>query len=225
MDLTSPAPLSLTSLLINLGLGLLLSTFVAWFYKNYSNSFTNRSRFSPLLPLLTLTTVLVISVVKSSLALSLGLVGALSIVRFRTAIKDPEELLFLFLAITIGLGLGADQRLPTLIAVAVIMTYLFIRRKARSDRGITHNMYLNLTLTNPDNDTDGNVFSRANEILLNHFDDLNLRRLDTSPDNLQITYFLSVTDQDKLIALMDELKVQFPKCSASLMDRENMLGG
>ena len=166
-----------------------------------------------------------ISVVKSSLALSLGLVGALSIVRFRTAIKDPEELLFLFLAITIGLGLGADQRIPTLIAVAVIMTYLFIRRKAGSDRGLTHNMYLNLALVNHDNDTDGNVFSKANDVLLNHFDDLNLRRLDTSPDNLQITYFLSVTDQDKLIALMDELKVQFPNCSASIMDRDNMLGG
>ena len=206
MDLTSPAPLSLSSLLINLCLGLVLSTFVAWYYKNYSNSFTNRSRFSPLLPLLTLTTVLVISVVKSSLALSLGLVGALSIVRFRTAIKEPEELLFLFLAITIGLGLGADQRIPTLLAVAVIMTYLFIRRKMKSDRGMTHNMYLNLAIAVTDNDTDGNVFSRANDILLKQFDELNMRRLDANPENLQITYFLSVTKQDDLIALMDELK-------------------
>jgi len=225
MDLTSPAPLSLSSLLINLGLGLLLSTLVAWYYKNYSNSFTNRSRFSPLLPLLTLTTVLVISVVKSSLALSLGLVGALSIVRFRTAIKEPEELLFLFLAITIGLGLGADQRIPTLIAVAVIIAYLFISRKVKSDRGITHNMYLNLTIADIDNDTYGNVFSRINEILLKHFDELNMRRLDTNPDNLQATYFLSVTNRDDLIALMDELNNQFPECSVSLMDRENLLGG
>jgi len=225
MDLTSPAPLSLTSLLINLGLGVILSIFVAWYYKKYSNSFTNRSRFSPLLPLLTLTTVLVISVVKSSLALSLGLVGALSIVRFRTAIKDPEELLFLFLAITIGLGLGADQRIPTIIAVAFIMAYLFIRRKIRSEKGITHNMYLNLTLANSDSDTGENVFARANDILLNHFDDLNLRRLDTNPDNLQITYFLSVTDQNQLITAMDELKEHFPGSSTSLVDRENMLGG
>jgi hypothetical protein len=225
MDLTSPAPLSLSSLLINLCLGLLLSLFVAWYYKNYSNSFSNRSRFAPLLPLLTLTTVLVISVVKSSLALSLGLVGALSIVRFRTAIKEPEELLFLFLAITIGLGLGADQRIPTLLAVAVIMAYLFIRRKMKTDRGMTHNMYLNLALTGTDNETDGNIFSRANDILLNHFDELNMRRLDANPENLQITYFLSVTKQEDLAALMDELKDQFPGCSITLMDRENLLGG
>ena len=56
-----------------------------------------------------MTTLLVIAVVKSSLALSLGLVGALSIVRFRTPIKEPEELAYIFLAIALGLCLGADQ--------------------------------------------------------------------------------------------------------------------
>ena len=48
-------------------------------------------------------------IVKTSLALSLGLVGALSIVRFRAAIKEPEELVYLFLIIAIGLGCGANQ--------------------------------------------------------------------------------------------------------------------
>ena len=61
----------------------------------------------------TVATVVVISIVKSSLALSLGLVGALSIVRFRSAIKEPEELAYLFLSIGIGLGLGAGQRVVT----------------------------------------------------------------------------------------------------------------
>ena len=53
------------------------------------------------MPLAIITT-LVITVIKFSLALSLGLVGALSIVRFRAAIKEPEELVFLFLIISIG---------------------------------------------------------------------------------------------------------------------------
>ena len=50
-----------------------------------------------------MTTMLIISIVKSSLALSLGLVGALSIIRFRAAIKEPEELAYLFLAIGISI--------------------------------------------------------------------------------------------------------------------------
>ena len=57
--------------------------------------------------LITMTTMLIISIVKSSLALSLGLVGALSVIRFRAAIKEPEELTYLFLTIAIGLGFGA----------------------------------------------------------------------------------------------------------------------
>ena len=55
-----------------------------------------------------MTTYIVIMVVKNSLALSLGLVGALSIVRFRAAIKEPEELVYLFLIIAAGLGCGAN---------------------------------------------------------------------------------------------------------------------
>ena len=76
-------------------------------------------------PFVLLTTVLVISIVKSSLALSLGLVGALSIVRFRTPIKEPEELAYLFLCIAAGLGLGANQTLPTIIAIILILTVMF----------------------------------------------------------------------------------------------------
>ena len=95
-----PPPVSILSMTLNLVLGLVLSLLVAWYYSHYGQSFANRNKFALLLPALTLTTAIVITIVKSSLALSLGLVGALSIVRFRTAIKDPEELIFLFIAIT-----------------------------------------------------------------------------------------------------------------------------
>ena len=109
-ELIALDPLSLTTLIVDLLLGALLSSVVAWYYARFGESFTNRVKLARLLPILCLTTLLVISVVKASLALSLGLVGALSIVRFRTAIKEPEELLYLFIAIAIGIGLGAGQR-------------------------------------------------------------------------------------------------------------------
>ena len=63
---------------------------------------------------------------KSSLALSLGLVGALSIVRFRAAIKEPEELVYLFLVIATGLGCGADQIKITLIGVVVAILLIYL---------------------------------------------------------------------------------------------------
>ena len=98
-------PLPLTEVIINLAVGAFLAFLLRLHFFRFSNSLTNRSEFLTVLPFITLTTILIISIVKSSLALSLGLVGALSIVRFRTPIKEPEELAYLFISIAIGLGL------------------------------------------------------------------------------------------------------------------------
>src|SRR5210317_1354189 len=87
----------------------ILSFFVQLFYIKYSSTLSNKKEFSKNFVILAVTTCIVIMIVKSSLALSLGLVGALSIVRFRAAIKEPEELVYLFLIIAIGLGCGAGQ--------------------------------------------------------------------------------------------------------------------
>ena len=86
----------------------------------------DRDDFSNLFPFITLTIVLVIYIVKSSIALSLGLVGALSIVRFRTPIKEPEELAYLFICIAAGLGYGANQTIPTTVAVLVILLLVYL---------------------------------------------------------------------------------------------------
>ena len=82
---------------------------IAQMYLKYAMTLGNRQSFSAIFVLLGITTAIVITVVKFSLALSLGLVGALSIVRFRSAIKEPEELVYLFLIIGIGISMGANQ--------------------------------------------------------------------------------------------------------------------
>lgn len=106
---------------LNLGTAGILAGLMALLYSKWGRGQSHRTLFATNFFLLTMTTMLVISVVKSSLALSLGLVGALSVVRFRTAIKDPEELSFLFLSIAVGLGLGADQRIVTVVGLTIIL--------------------------------------------------------------------------------------------------------
>ena len=91
--------------IINLSLTAVLALILSQIYIRFGRSLSNRRMFSRNFLLITMTTMLIITIVKSSLALSLGLVGALSIIRFRAAIKEPEELAYLFLAISIGLGL------------------------------------------------------------------------------------------------------------------------
>ena len=95
-------------------------------YEISSSSLTDKSQISNIIPLLSATTFLVILVVKSSLALSLGLVGALSIVRFRTPIKEPEELVYLFISIALGLGFGSGQITITSTIFLFILIIIFI---------------------------------------------------------------------------------------------------
>jgi hypothetical protein len=118
------AEVSIISTLFNLILCMLTVSAVAWYYKRYSSVLGGKTHIGSVLPLIGLTVFLVITIVKSSLALSLGLVGALSIVRFRTPIKEPEELGFLFLTIAIGLGFGAGFQLVTASVTIAILLFL-----------------------------------------------------------------------------------------------------
>ncbi len=218
--LVNPEPLSVNALAFNLLLGIVLSVFVAWYYARFGEALSNRRKFARLLPMLSLVTILVISVVKASLALSLGLVGALSIVRFRTAIKDPEELLYLFLAIAIGLGLGADQRIPTLVAVGLILIFLIVSRLS-TRRVQRRNLYLNIQVPEAE---ETNEFQVISDILAERIDFVDMRRLDRHNHTLQMTYFLDCTDQRELMKLMDDLKRAVPECSFSFVDQNSMPG-
>ena len=125
--ITQNIHVSSTDFIINILITAILSEILAYIYKQFSKSFSNRNITSNNFVYVALTTMLIITVVKSSLALSLGLVGALSIVRFRTAIKDPEELAYLFLSIAIGLGLGANQRYVTMVGFVIIVLIIIIK--------------------------------------------------------------------------------------------------
>ena len=213
-------PLSISALMFNLLIGIILSTAVAWYYSRFGEALANRAKFARLLPILCLITILVISIIKSSLALSLGLVGALSIVRFRTAIKEPEELIYLFMAIAIGLGLGADQQVPTIVAMCVLMA-LLIGTRLVAFRSKERNLYLNLQV--PEQET-ASSFESVNDILVKHARFVDMRRIDRVNHTLQLTYFLDCKDQDRLARLMDELKSSIPDCSFSFIDQNHVPG-
>ena len=218
LGLTAPAPLSLATLTLNLLISIVLSGSLAWVYARYGTSLSNRGRFAQTLPLLAMTTVLVISVVKSSLALSLGLVGALSIVRFRTAIKEPEELLYLFMSMAIGVGLGADQRNPTVVAVAAVVVFLLVRTLVLP-RKETSNLYLNVMTPQT-----ARAAQQIREVLIEHTSRADLRRMDSSSASLQATYLVSLSSDQALFSLMDALRAQLPDCEVSFVEQDNRLG-
>ena len=224
MDLTSPAPLSIDTLITNLLIGIVLSVILALYYGKYGTSLSNRIRFSFNLPLLALITLLVISIVKSSLALSLGLVGALSIVRFRTAIKDPEELINLFLAIAIGLGLGADQRIPTIVAFAIIMLFQVLYRLVFWNK-VRRNNTLFVNIEGEINGMAENYFESINAAIQEIFPEIDLRRLDASNSNIQMTYYINFNAPELISQLLAKLHKLHPALSVSIIEQNNLLGG
>lgn len=107
LDKLNAGELTMTAIAITLGVALVMGLFIYFVYRlNTRNSFYNRS-FNKSLAILPVITAAIMLAMGSNLTISLGMVGALSIVRFRNAVKDPSDLTYLFWSISVGIVVGA----------------------------------------------------------------------------------------------------------------------
>ena len=136
--LESVTEFSILDTLIGLGFALVIGLFIFVIYKKTLTGVLYSNGFALTLVGLSLVTTLVIMAVTSNVVLSLGMVGALSIVRFRTAIKEPVEIVFLFWSLAVGIVIGAGMIPLAVIGSAIIglILLLFANRKVR------HNPYI-----------------------------------------------------------------------------------
>jgi len=117
---------SATSILVSLLLSFVLGLVVMAVYKlTYTGVFFNKS-YAFGLVLSTMITAVIIATVNSNLALSLGMVGALSIVRFRTAVKDPTDTIFMFWTVAVGIMTGAGFYYVSVLATVVLAALYLI---------------------------------------------------------------------------------------------------
>lgn len=213
---------SLLDLSINFAICLILTVVCSWHYNKRAQKRVLRRDLGLVLPVIALTTLLVISVVKSSLALSLGLVGALSIVRFRTPIKEPEELAYIFLSIAIGLSLGADQRETAALGVLVILSFIsasnLLRTEKRKEEG---NLLVTVNIPK-DGMEEKNELHSATDILLKIGKDLNIRRIDKRPEVLAITCIARFDGLNDMKDFSKEFSEHFPKGSFTILDDSSL---
>lgn len=193
---------SIVDFLINILITIILSYIIGLIYSKYGNSLSNRKKLMQTFVLIAVTVMLVISIVKSSLALSLGLVGALSIVRFRTAIKEPEELVYFFIAIALGLGMGANQRLVTLAGATIIILYIIIQNLSSGKYAVQQNLIV--TISNI-SDKDLNE-SKILELLNKNCTKIDLRRLDDSNNITELSLNVEFKDFESIIKAKNDLK-------------------
>lgn len=140
--------------------------------------------------------------------------GALSIVRFRTPIKEPEELAYLFMAIAIGLGLGANQTVPTIIVspiiLAVMAGFKYSRRKSKNK-----NLFLSVDWkSQPTRER----LDELNGLISKHARVSDLRRFDSKENETEATYYIDVEDSETLFNLENDLRQAIPGISVTFID-------
>ncbi|MCF8358759.1 MAG: DUF4956 domain-containing protein [Prolixibacteraceae bacterium] len=198
--ITENSQVSILDFVINSALLIVLMIILSFTYSQCGKSLSGRKAFAANFLLIAFTTMLIISIVKSSLALSLGLVGALSIVRFRAAIKEPEELAYLFLCIAIGLGFGANQRLVTVVAFGIVLVILWVRffLGKKSER---QNLFLNIAADDPSAIDLNAIKTSVSKIL----PAARLTRYDETENSIEASWWIEVKKTEQLQQLQREL--------------------
>ncbi len=130
----SGALATLMPIILALAVSFVLGMLIHYVYQKSFRGVIYNQAFSVSLALLTILTTMITLAISSNIALSLGMVGALSIVRYRTAIKDPADLIFLFWAVGTGITVGAHLHYLALVgAIVVIILLLTIGRRTSTN--------------------------------------------------------------------------------------------
>jgi hypothetical protein len=209
--------IELTTFLVNLLIAAVCAYILGIVYIHWGASLTNRRKFAANFLLMTITTTFIIMVVRSSVALSLGLVGALSIVRFRAAVKEPEELAYLFFALGTGIGLGDNQRLITLVAMATGIALIGLRQLFRkTDADV--NLHVSIASNNPSEVSLEGITAALGK----HTAKLKLIRFDETATAMEAAYLVEFHRMDQLTKAKAALRALSPSLEIAFMDNKGI---
>ena len=186
-------PASWLTIVVSLVLAFAVGLFIAWIYRRNFRGVMYSNNFALTLVLMTLITCPVVMCIKESIQLSMGMVGALSIVRFRTAVKDPLDTAYMFWALTMGILLGAGQFFLTALAVVGIGILITVVVNVQSKRMNSFLLVLRM----------GDEAERAASQIVASVRNQQLKSKTVSSNGIEATYEVRV---DKPDALLNKLR-------------------
>jgi Uncharacterized membrane protein len=179
--------IAISKIVITLMISFFVGLFIYMLYKRIFSGILYSKSFNVSLIGMTLITSMVIIAINSNLVLSLGMVGALSIVRFRTPIKDPTDLIFLFWAAAAGIVTGAGFYTLAIIGSAIVGLVLFVFVKKAS----FETPYL--LVINCDGDkSEGQVVSKLTTLVKR----FNVKQKSVTSDNVEMTIEIRLREQE-----------------------------
>ncbi|WP_299255147.1 DUF4956 domain-containing protein [uncultured Aquimarina sp.] len=202
MNLNFNENFSIFNYILNLSICSILLFLLKIIYVKYGTVLSNRIQLSKVLILVGVTTFIIISIVKSSLALSLGLVGALSIIRFRTAIKEPEELGYFFIAIALGLGMGANQLIPTIIGFIILTLVIILLSKNSLNNSISQNLLIRLHCKNENKSA---LTNQISEVVTKNANQVDVKRINYANEEINFNFFINVSSLEDIKNIHDNL--------------------
>ncbi|MCJ8345224.1 DUF4956 domain-containing protein [bacterium] len=201
----SSISINISDLIIALSLSILLSTIISIVYRYTHRSLNYERSFLTTLVLISPIVSLVMLLIGSNLTLSLGMVGALSIIRFRTVIKDSRDMIYLFWAISNGLGCGTYNWFVITVASAVLLVAILILHYLEFGKNV-HNDYV--VVISGQGDASKSLLTQLQTINPN----TSIRSIDHQKDSWEYVFEIRVLNNNA----MDEHKI---------IDTINSLGG
>ena len=186
-------PASWLTIVVSLVLAFAVGLFIAWIYRRNFRGVMYSNNFALTLVLMTLITCPVVMCIKESIQLSMGMVGALSIVRFRTAVKDPLDTAYMFWALTMGILLGAGLFFLTALTVVGIGILITVVVNLQSKRMNSFLLVLRM----------GDEAERAASQIVASVRNQQLKSKTVSSNGIEATYEVRV---DKPDALLNKLR-------------------
>ena len=210
------ASVNVNDFVISLVTAIILGLLTTQHFKRIPTTVSSKGNLIILLPFIALVVCIIITIVKSSLALSLGLVGALSIVRFRTPIKDPMELSYIFLAIAIGLGTGAGQLLTITVGTVFVLVALGIHikyAKNKKDKG-----YLSISIE------EFNIVDLQNlqALLANQLEYIDMRKFSYEGRRLDMILLSDISNVEHIENITNELHNMYNQVSITVLDTSDL---
>lgn len=206
-------------LTLSQGITIILTALVCGFlvrklYLNFTLTYSSPRSFGNTLAMVLLSVSALIAVVKSSLALSLGLVGALSVIRFRTAVKEPFTLSFILWSVCLGISIGAEQYIFAVLILAAgsLIIFTLFRKSVslpfrKSGKSINHFASDTMMLSSEQPASIYKAFERLSEFV----SCFNVKSISSSADATSAVVLLNINtikDLEKLTTVLkDECKI------------------
>ncbi len=193
------------SLLVAFVCGFTISLVYRWTYRgaSYAPTFVRSMIF------LAMITAVVMLVIGNNLARAFGLVGAMSIIRFRTAVKDPQDIVFIFFALATGLAAGVGMHMTAIVSTLVIS--LIIILVSKSNYAVLHKQSFLLTLSYADEHNDDASYLPILRTYCKRHKLINIRSVDHG-EGLDLTYYVDLRKSSERAALTKAL-VALPNVS------------